>query len=350
MLESIGISVPSSDRFFKYFIVYDFESILKKVSSEESNASLNWTTEHIPVSCSIASNVPNYESPHCIIHENPKTLVQQMIEYMMKIAVATQEIMQEKFSWVSERLDEMITNAKSITTERTNANSDTDEQSSESTNVSTTLPVPKRTKRAFIRKLKQIQAKFELYCNEIPVLSFNGKKYDINLVKSHLFSVLLSENLKPKFVIKQNNSYQCISTGSLRFLDVTNYLGACSYSSFLKSFNVSEQKSFFPYEWFDDFNKLDFNQLPSYECFYSSLKQQNVLDNPTGSGRRNYEDLQTVWNSQNMQTVGDLLVFYNNRDVSGFVEGVIKMQTLYFNMNVNLFKDAISLPGISIME
>ena len=37
-------------------------------------------------------------------------------------------------------------------------------------------------------------------------------------------------------------------------------------------------KGYFPYEWFDTPNKLDEQQLPSYDAFYSKLKNSNPLD------------------------------------------------------------------------
>ena len=53
------------------------------------------------------------------------------------------------------------------------------------------------------------------------------------------------------------------------FLDVCQYLPpGTSYSKFLKSFEVEEKKKFFPYEWFDDENKLIYPSLPPLEPFF----------------------------------------------------------------------------------
>ena len=53
--------------------------------------------------------------------------------------------------------------------------------------------------------------------------------------------------------------------------------GATTLDFFLKAYKASETKGYFPYEWFDTPNKLDEQQLPSYDDFYSNLKYSNPL-------------------------------------------------------------------------
>ena len=80
-------------------------------------------------------------------------------------------------------------------------------------------------------------------------------------------------------VVGKNNSYMCIKTERLKFLDITSYLApGYSYDQFLKAYECSAHKSFLPYEWFDDVNKLDYPELPPYESFYSSLSNCNVVE------------------------------------------------------------------------
>ena len=54
--------------------------------------------------------------------------------------------------------------------------------------------------------------------------------------------------------------------------------GATTLDSFLKAYKASETKGFFPYEWFDNPDKLDFPGLPPYEAFFSKLRNNNPLD------------------------------------------------------------------------
>jgi hypothetical protein len=130
-------------------------------------------------------------------------------------------------------------------------------------------------------------------------------------------------------------------------LDITNFLAAgCSYSQFLNAYKVEEKKSYFPYEWFDDSNKLFQTHLPEYKDFYSSLKKANVLDHD-GNGRENYQQLQRVWSELGMETMEDFLIYYNNLDVGPFVTAVERLQQFYFDRKIDVFKTAVSLPGIA---
>ena len=110
------------------------------------------------------------------------------------------------------------------------------------------------------------------------VISFNGAKYDIRVCRGPLISILLElEDIK--YVIKRGGAYACIATESLRFLDVVSYLAAgSSYDGFLKAYNASEAKSYFPYEHFTSLELLDSTEFPPYNAFYSTLKQKNTLE------------------------------------------------------------------------
>ena len=48
-----------------------------------------------------------------------------------------------------------------------------------------------------------------------------------------------------------------------------------------------------------------------------------------------------------MQTFGDWLGYYNNLDVAPFLEALQRMKEFYTDLGVDIFKDAVSLPGAS---
>ena len=48
-----------------------------------------------------------------------------------------------------------------------------------------------------------------------------------------------------------------------------------------------------------------------------------------------------------MRTFGDWLEYYNNLDVAPFLEALQKMKEFYTGLGVDIFKDAVSLPGVS---
>jgi hypothetical protein len=99
-------------------------------------------------------------------------------------------------------------------------------------------------------------------------------------------------------------------------------------------------KGFFPYEWLDSYDKLYQDHLPCYNEWYSSLKGKNI-------DIKDYEYCKDVWNTNNMTSMMDFLRWYNNCDVVPMVEALNKMFVFYRDKGLDMFKDAISLPGLA---
>ena len=49
-----------------------------------------------------------------------------------------------------------------------------------------------------------------------------------------------------------------------------------------------------------------------------------------------------------METFGDWLEYCNNLDVTPFLEDLKTMKAFYSNLGNDIFKDAVSLPGVSM--
>ena len=60
--------------------------MLKQIN-QPTNAPLEWISEHIPISMSVASNVPNFTTPKCFINPNLEELLKGALDYMQEIAV-----------------------------------------------------------------------------------------------------------------------------------------------------------------------------------------------------------------------------------------------------------------------
>ena len=223
-------------------------------------------------------------------------------------------------------------------------------------------------------QLNNLLIELESYCDQIPVLGFNSGKYDINLIRSKLIKHLGIVHDKTAFIIKKNNSYLSIANSQFKFLDITNYLPAgTSYSQFLKTFKVQESKFFFPYEFLNSYEKLDYTSLPDIESFYSSLKKCNVLEaerqeyeslllkfknkrevldvmkleKPPNTKEENYEFCKKVWEENDMQNFSDYLSYYNNKDVGPFVHAVSNLQSFYYEKGIDVFKETLSVPGVA---
>ena len=76
----------------------------------------------------------------------------------------------------------------------------------------------------------------------------------------------------------------------------------------------------------------------------SETKMKTVVAN---IGKAHYQELQNMWLQRGMSIFKDFLIYYNNLDVSPFVQGVAKIQQFYYENKIDLIKVAVSVPGIA---
>ena len=145
-------------------------------------------------------------------------------------------------------------------------------------------------------------------------------------------------------VLKRNSSIICLDYKRLRFLDVINYCGQkISLDKYLRTYKIGAIKQVFPYEFFDSLEKLNDTKLPSKDEFYSRLKQTHITD-------EDYNLCQERWENKKMKSMRDFLIDYNVSDVKPFLEAVNKQFAFYEEtFKIDLFKDAYSLPGVSML-
>ena len=151
---------------------------------------------------------------------------------------------------------------------------------------------------------KTQRLKIEEWCDQVPVLGFNSGRYDLNLIREH-FAERLSDTTGKVRVAKNGNKIMFILTSNFRFLDIINYLGlGTSYEKWVKAYECETVKSWFPYDWFDTPEKLDFRGLPKYEDWYSKLKGGYVLT------REEWEGCHCLFKKKCMCTFADWLRYY----------------------------------------
>ena len=139
-------------------------------------------------------------------------------------------------------------------------------------------------------------------------------------------------------MIKRANTYLCLKTEKLRFLDISNYLApGYSHKKFLSAFGCEEQNFYFPYEFVNSIKKLNYPAVPPHECFYSTLQKSNI-------SAQDYDLVVRTWERKGWRTLKDLLRFYNMQDVVPFVEAVLKLRNagLIFLKTASL---SAALPG-----
>ena len=139
-------------------------------------------------------------------------------------------------------------------------------------------------------------------------------------------------------VAKKDNLYMFLITPQFKFLDVRNYL---SYGSWWKANGCEMQKLVFPYEWLDDYKRLLHIRPVSHKAFYSKLKG-NITCNE-------YNKFMQDFSERGCKTMMDWLKVYNKADVILFIEAVNKTCKQYYPDETDMLKDAVSIPGISVM-
>ena len=175
--------------------------------------------------------------------------------------------------------------------------------------------------------LHKLKEKLAERLKVLTLCGFNCGKYDLNLVRTYLFKWLKQKGYQPS-VIKRDNSYLLLATSKFRVLDISNFIAAGhSYESYLRAYEVEESKGCFPYEWFDSAEKLEHTTLPPHKAFYSTLKAQNI-------NAEKYQECLAVWKKEHMNTFRDFLVYYNNKDVIGFLRA-LKKQNAFFQRQRN---------------
>ena len=172
-----------------------------------------------------------------------------------------------------------------------------------------------------------------------------------NLIKSYLLPILVNERNFELIVIKNANQFISFNFGDIQLLDIMKFQGgATSLDSFLKAYETSETKGFFPYEWFDHPDKTQNTELPPYDAFYSKLRSCNPLEaeytdyvilmksgltteqavvklglsKPPPTGTESYQYLQQIRKQERTSSLNDFLRWYNNKDVVPTLEAMQK--------------------------
>ena len=330
-LDDEGIVVEKMLRYYPYRATFDFESYFSDERLPANSDKLQWSARHIPLSVSVASNVPGHVAPCCFITDGDSDkLVADMMRHLHTISDAAYESLSASYADV---LDQLKARKESWDDAESEANTEEEENEKESkTNPFNTLA-----------------GQLLGWLRQLPVVGFNSGKYDLDVVKKFFIPYLMKpseddEIDETRFVIKRQNTFMCFSTNKLKFLDMVNFLApGYSYDKYLTAYGCMQQKGHFPYEYMDNLRKLDDCTLPPQAAFYSQLKNEGISD-------ENYARCQAVWRDNGMETLREYLIWYNNRDVTPFLQAIDKQFAFYQQHNIDMFKDGISVPGLSLLH
>jgi hypothetical protein len=168
---------------------------------------------------------------------------------------------------------------------------------------------------------------FARYCS-MDIYGFNSAKFDLVVLSPYLIPLLKCRYPKSFSTIKKGSSFFTISTELFSFKDAMLFGCPMSLSAFLKQAEIKEEKSIWPYEYFhavDDIRHCcDF---PSYEAFYSNLKNENIELNL-------YKKERSIFTSMKLQnqeiTMLNWLERYNLLDVTPFAKAIEVQFDVFF--------------------
>ena len=66
-LDDEGIIVADTLRFYPYRATFDFECFFDGENLPTDSDRVQWIARHVPLSVSVASNVPGHETPRCYV-------------------------------------------------------------------------------------------------------------------------------------------------------------------------------------------------------------------------------------------------------------------------------------------
>ena len=180
-----------------------------------------------------------------------------------------------------------------------------------------------------------------LWCEQVPVVGFNSGRYNLHLIRKYFVTHLGQEKRSlcrwetGTNYVHKHTPFQVF--GHHKLFVTRHQLWQMGQDLWPQSDQVLAS-----IRMFDSAHKLDYKGLPPYWCWYSQLRNSFVLT------PAEYEECKRVFQERGMKTLRDWLEYYNNLDVTPFLETLEKIKAFYTKLGIDIFKDAVSLPGVSM--
>ena len=348
-----NIRVAEALQYYPYRATFDFECWFDTEHLPANSARVHWVARHVPLSVSVASNVPGHEQVTCIVTDGDvNKLVSTMMTVLQAMSEAAYDKIKDSYDHVLEQLAEEVTKW---------------DAREEAARDAAAREAGEKKGRAATNPYKTLMGQMYGWMRQLPVVGFNSGKYDLNAIKQFLIPYFLTtsktdveqdeaadereqegnrkvetDGIGSMFVIKRNNTFMCLTTDQLKFVDMINYIApGFSYDKYLKAYGCEVTKGHFPYEYMDRLERLDDTTLPPKEAFFSRLKNEGISD-------EDYASCQEAWRVNGMTTLRDFLVWYNNRDVVPFLQAIDRQFAFYRQRGIDMFKHGISVPGLTL--
>lgn len=334
---------------YVYVIVWDMEAMLKLiVNTSVSVSNTNYLGEHVPECIPIASNIPGYEEQY-LFNKDPVKLIKEFFQYLDKATAVASQLMKDQMAPLFNAI----------------------KSADEGIRYGVTV-LNKKNEEVELEPFSHEEVQFpkiEEYCKGCPIIGFNSGKYDINVLTKYGFvgEILKRSPLvqskdgswkrEDPFVIKTCNQYKQIKVDNINFLDQMLYCaGGTNLKSFIKSYTGKDQKFVFPHDKNTSYEFLDepVNSL-TVDDFESKLKNKNILNDlrKDDKDKRSLTELFQQFKDECVRLglwdkkIYDLLEHYATMDVKPLLEACLKQRELFYDFKLEMFKDAMTLPGLS---
>ena len=172
-LDDENIRVAESLRYYPYRAPFDFECWFDTEQLPSDSDQVHWVARDVPLSVSVASNVPGHEQVKCLVtDEDTNKLVSAMMDILRSMSDAAYDKIKDSYEYALEQLAEALTNWDE---QEETARSATDKESRPATNPYKTL-------------MGQLYG----WMHQLPVIGFNSGKYDLNAIKQFFIPYFLS--------------------------------------------------------------------------------------------------------------------------------------------------------------
>ena len=177
-LEDEGIHVIDVLRFYPYRATFDFECFFDGENLPNATDHVEWVARHVPLSVSVASNVPGYEAPRYFVTDgDSKKLVTEMMSHLHAVSDAAFESLKPSYESVLDKLKMLKEEWDSAEKE---CGLEEDENEDEVGG--------KNRKNPFKKLLDQLFSCLQ----QLPVIGFNSGKYDLNMIKRFFVPFVLT--------------------------------------------------------------------------------------------------------------------------------------------------------------
>ena len=163
---------------------------------------------------------------------------------------------------------------------------------------------------------------------KIPVVFHNLKGYDSHFIMNELGELIKKgeENIKINVIAQNAEKYMAFYIGKhLSFIDSFAFMSSSldklagnledrdfiytkDYFTYPIQFNLMKRKGVYPYDYMDSFSKFNDRELPKREEFYSQLTDEGISEDA-------YSHAQNVWNTFNLQNMGEYHDLYLKTDI-----------------------------------